>query len=254
MRKQGRKAGNRNIAIILDRSTSSRFPGKSLMPLNGKAGLLRMIERIECSKKIDELVIAIPYKDKKLINFCKSINVKYFEGPENDVLGRFFHCAVYHKADIVVDFTSDCPLVSHYDMDYLIDRLWTGDYDYAANDSINKSWYNGSDIQVCTIEALCRIHMMVPINAGGRTHSLWNIGVRPKQFKCLQWIAPKELRHPDWGLTLDEKDDLVLLDNIFCHFEKKPRFTTRDVVEYIDSNPSLLEINKHVRRKLPEEG
>ena len=46
------------VATVEARMTSTRLPGKVMMPLAGKPNLERMIERIKRSRYIDEIVIA----------------------------------------------------------------------------------------------------------------------------------------------------------------------------------------------------
>ena len=57
------------IAIIQARMNSRRLPGKTLMNINGKPLLLRVIDRLRKSKKITKILIATSDTkgDKKII-------------------------------------------------------------------------------------------------------------------------------------------------------------------------------------------
>src|SRR5258705_229596 len=48
------------LAIIQARMGSTRFPGKVLQPIGGKAILLHIIERLSAVPSIEEIVVAIP--------------------------------------------------------------------------------------------------------------------------------------------------------------------------------------------------
>ena len=50
------------IATIEARMTSSRLPGKVLLPLAGKPALERLVERIRRSLYVDDIVVADNYK------------------------------------------------------------------------------------------------------------------------------------------------------------------------------------------------
>ena len=64
-------------------------------------------------QKIDEVVIATTKlkSDKKLVNYLSKKNIKFFCGNENNVLKRYYDCALKFKADVVVRITGDGPLV-----------------------------------------------------------------------------------------------------------------------------------------------
>jgi spore coat polysaccharide biosynthesis protein SpsF len=46
------------VLIIQARMSSTRLPGKSMMPLAGKPLVYRMVERLKNCRKVDEIVIA----------------------------------------------------------------------------------------------------------------------------------------------------------------------------------------------------
>ena len=59
--------------------TSSRLPGKVLLPAGGKPMLQILIERVKLSKYIDDIVVATTTNeaDEPIINLCKRNNIKY---------------------------------------------------------------------------------------------------------------------------------------------------------------------------------
>ena len=64
---------NKTIAIVQARLTSTRFPKKILEKINGKTLIEILINRLNKSKNIDQIIIATP-KDKlnkKIKNYVK---------------------------------------------------------------------------------------------------------------------------------------------------------------------------------------
>ena len=61
------------VLIIQARMSSTRLPGKSMMPLADKPLVYRMVERLKNCKKIDEIVIATSDQpeDKVLLELAK---------------------------------------------------------------------------------------------------------------------------------------------------------------------------------------
>lgn len=244
---------NKNIvAIIQARMGSTRLPGKVLLPINGIATLGRIVDRITYSNKVNEIIVATTLNDKDdaTEKYCMDMDIQYYRGSEKYVLGRVLTCAVSFRADIIVEISGDCPLIDSRHIDFLIDELINHDYDYVSNDVVNRSWPDGFDIQVYYTKILAKMNEIMVMEK--RTnHVGWNIGLRPYTFRVKHYPAPEEYNYPDWGLTLDTVEDLVLLIEIFKHFHSHSNFSSKEIVNYLKGNPKLLEINKNIKRKNP---
>ena len=72
-----------------------------------------IIKRLNKSKLIDDIVFTIPsnFRNNKLFNHLKKLNVNIFRGSESNVLDRYFRTATKFKASTIVRITGDCPLV-----------------------------------------------------------------------------------------------------------------------------------------------
>ncbi len=97
------------MITIQARSTSERLPGKSLMDLNGKPLIQHVID--QCTLSGSPIMLLVPTGDE-LVDYCKEKFIPYFEGSEDNVLERFYHCAKTYKLPYVVRVTGDCPLVN----------------------------------------------------------------------------------------------------------------------------------------------
>ena len=56
------------------------------------------------------------------------------------------------------------------------------------------------------------------------------------------------MRRPDIRVTIDTKEDYKLIEKILLHFDNL-NFKTEDIIDFLDENPELLEINKHIIHK-----
>ena len=76
----------RVLAIIQARTTSIRFPNKVLQEVCEKPLIQFLLERLELSKKIDKIVVAIPkdQKEKILKNKILSLGYEVYEGSKQD--------------------------------------------------------------------------------------------------------------------------------------------------------------------------
>lgn len=149
-------------AIITARMGSTRLPGKALLPLAGKPVLWWIAARILHCRYVDDIIIATtnhkandPIADNHYLPFGS--RAFQYNGEEDDVIGRVLACAKWAKANIIVDITEGCPpLVDPRHIDYLVNKLKKGDYDYISNCS-HRTWPDGFDIQVYKTEALERV-------------------------------------------------------------------------------------------------
>lgn len=246
---------NRVVAIVQARMNSSRLPGKVLMNLGDKSNLQHVVERIQQAKYVKTVVVATTLNpaDDKIVKFCKTLkNCVIIRGSEDDVLERTIQAGSATRADIIVDVTADCPLVDPKHIDILISQFIKKDVVYASN-IIHRTWPDGFDIQVYRFKTLLQIDMLT-YDLKHRMHSGWNI-LRSEKWENMYSLTTKILshQHPEWNLSLDEKNDYKLLDIIFRHFGTN-KFSCSDVMNYINKHIYLLEINNNKIRKTAGQG
>lgn len=131
------------LCIVQARLTSSRLPNKVLMQLgDSKLSILEHVyQRLSQSRKIDKIVIAIPETplNDKLAAFLDDKGISYIKGSEDNVLERFYQCAIQYKPQIVVRATSDNPFVDWRQIDNMIDSLGENDYISSENAPLGTS-------------------------------------------------------------------------------------------------------------------
>jgi spore coat polysaccharide biosynthesis protein SpsF len=243
-------------AIIPARMTSSRLPGKVLMLLAGKPNLQRMIERVRASKLLDGIVIAttINPQDDQIVDFCLDNNVEYFRGSENNVLERLIGAARASCTDVVVEGTSDCPLLWHEHIDHLVNLHMANYPGYDMTTNIQKRTFpRGFDLRIVNLEALERSFKEIDCQTDFE-HALTRIYLHPigsKNYKVQNWEAPERQRRPDLELTLDTEDDRELLSWIFS-FESQGynlELNPEQIISLLDTYPHVLDKVSKIQRK-----
>ena len=238
------------VATIEARMTSSRLPGKVMMPVLGKPMLYYLVERLKSVQSIDEIVLATTLNktDDKLIEFAISENISYFRGSEDDVMLRVVEAADSVGADIVVEITGDCPIIDTQIVEQTILMYMANNVDYVSNGHI-RSYPDGMDTQVFALNILKKSLSMTD-ELLDHEHVTLHIRDNPKLFTKINFIAPPELNWPELGLTLDERHDYNLLKIIIEHFSQKSiLFSCLDVVRFLRNRPDLVAINNNVHRK-----
>ena len=65
-------------------------------------------------------------------------------------------------------------------------------------------------------------------------------------------MAPTNLSHPNWRLTVDTKEDFELVEKIFSLLYKENGFIKySDDVNLLLEKPELLQINRNIEQKYP---
>ena len=128
-------AENMILAILQARFSSSRLPGKVLMPILGKEMLIHQVERIQHSKLIDKLVVAtsVDGSDNEIEKVCENNGVEVFRGNLNNVLDRFYQCAKKYNPTHIVRLTGDCPLTDWEVIDNMIEYYLNEKLDYISS-------------------------------------------------------------------------------------------------------------------------
>lgn len=243
------------VATIEARMTSSRLPGKVLLPANGKPMLAHLVGRLKQVKSIQEIVLAttINQTDDCLVEFAKQQGIAWFRGSEEDVLLRVIGAAESVDADIIVEVTGDCPVIDSLLIEQSIQMFLHNSCDFLSNgfipgDSLGCGYPVGMASDVFRLETLKRSAAMTrePLDHEHVTLYILN---HPELFSHIYLIAPPDLYWPELGLTLDEPEDYELLKKIIEHFgDANPYFSCREVIELLKSKPEWVAINKGVRR------
>ena len=230
--------------------TSSRLPGKVLLPAAGKPMLLHLIDRLRAVPSIEEIVIAttVNAADEPLVAFAREHGVKACRGSEDDVMARVIAAAEMGGAGLIVEITGDCPVIDPEIVEQTIQMYLHHDADYVSNAHI-RSYPDGMDTQVFSLATLRRSAAMTsdPLD---REHVSLHMRQNPRIFRHVHLVAPPSLWQPELGLTLDEQSDYELLRRIIetlgPHGEL---FGCGEVIALLKANPDWMEINRNVVRK-----
>lgn len=238
------------VATIEARMTSSRLPGKVLLPALEKPMLYHLVKRLKSVTSIDEIVLAITINaaDDVLIDFAKQQHILFYRGSEEDVMSRVIGAADAAAADLIVEITGDCPIIDPDLVEQTIQMYLHHKAEYVSNAHI-PSYPNGMDTQVFSVESLKRSAAMTNDLLDHEHVSLY-MRNHPEIFSHVHLIAPPSLHWPSLGLTLDEWADYVLLKKIIENLcPINPLFSCLDTIQLLKQNPDWLGINRHVVRK-----
>lgn len=235
------------LAILQARVSSSRLPGKVLLPVAGAPMLARQLERIKRSQKIDQLIVATSdeVSDDPIAQLCLNESVSCYRGSLQDVLDRFYQAAKPVNPEHVIRLTGDCPLSDPDLIDAMILSHIEGEYDYTSN-ALEPTYPDGLDVEVFRYRCLEEAWDNAKLRSE-REHVTPYIHQRPSQFRINQYKNNIDLSDLRW--TVDERLDYELITHIYqTLYPSKPAFTTGDILAYLKENPVFMQYNTGFQR------
>ena len=239
------------ITLVQARTSSTRLPGKVLMPLCGRSLLLRMLERLQRAKLAGRIVVVTTTdtSDDSIVDLCDLQGIDVFRGDVNNLLDRHYQAAKVYNAEIVLKIPSDCPLIDPAIVDFVIDYYLqnSGKFDYVSN--LHPATYpDGNDVEVMSFKSL----EMAWKNATRKlelehtTPYLWE---NPDHFSIgnVVWPSGKDysMSHR-W--TIDYPEDYQFIKTVYEElYPKNPIFSMGDIIDLVDNKkPEIHQINAHL--------
>jgi spore coat polysaccharide biosynthesis protein SpsF len=239
----------RVVAVVTARMASSRRPGKAMVPLAGRPLIRVLLERIASVPDLDSVALATSSKPENVVlaDVARALGIPAFQGDEDDVLKRTIDCALHMDAAHVVRVTGDNPLTDLETLERLVERhLDSGaDYTYVPGDAL----LMGILCEVISRTALERSWTRGEAKHRSELSTLY-IKEHPDQFKIQTVDLPDGLYRPQYRLTVDEPDDVTLMQALFERLAAPGKVVSaREAIELLDREPELAKINAHLRHK-----
>lgn len=236
------------VAIIQARMTSTRLPGKVLLPL-GKGSIIdAVITRVEAATGIDHVCVAIP-EGAVHAPIAEAIagrpRVSVVRGPEHDVLQRYLLAAERTAASVIVRVTSDCPLIDPAVIAAVTAARREARVPYAST-ALETGYPTGYDVEAITREALEAAGQEAadPYEREHVTPFIWR---RPERFAALYVDRRPDLR--SLRLVVDTAEDYEFARKAWAQLGSDPLFGLDDILNLYDRDPGLFAINQNVQQK-----
>jgi spore coat polysaccharide biosynthesis protein SpsF len=247
------RAGLKCVATVEARMTSSRLPGKVLLPAGGRPLLEILVERLRRAPGLDGVVIATTVNagDDPISALGEKLGVGVFRGSENDVLGRVCGALRSSGADVCVEITGDCPLI---DPDIVGEALreflrTRAEHPYVSNSDPHRAVPAGLDVQVFFASALFQLEATTD-DPEDREHVSYGF-YRPESGD--RW-RPRFIRHAacvgaeELLATLDFPEDYDLIRRLHEDLASTdPHYAAADIVRWIRAHPDLETRCREVR-------
>lgn len=236
------------LAMIQARCGSTRLPNKVLMDLYGKPTLQRVIERVQKSRHVDEVMVitSIDKANLPILELCANLGIRAGIGSENDVLDRYYQNAKLLKPEYVIRITADCPCFDSGLLDAAIDGM-EPEADYCA--MMSETFADGLDLEIMKFSALEKAWREAN-HSFEREHVTQYIIHHPELFHHQDFQSPVgNFGNCRW--TVDEAEDFEVVKRIYRHFiegEQKEDFNYKEILAFLNAHPEIKEINRKYQR------
>ncbi|HVS94684.1 MAG TPA: glycosyltransferase family protein [Mucilaginibacter sp.] len=239
--------GKKIVIVIQARMSSSRLPGKVMMPILGKSLLYRMVERLKMIRHEAQLVVATSLEpsDDIIEREAESIDIPCFRGSLNNLLDRHYQAALKYSADIVLKIPSDCPLIDPRIVDDVLDFYFDheGEYDYVSN--LHPATYpDGNDVEIMTMACLEKTHKEATrkLELEHTTPYIWE---NPGKFRIGNFAWPAGLDYSmSHRFTIDYEADYLFIKRVFEElYPHNVDFSCEDILNLLQNKPDIYRIN-----------
>lgn len=252
--------GSKTVAIIGARLSSTRLPGKQLLPLAGQPLIAHIVQRLRQVSEIDEIIVATTNEDvnKPLVNWARGFGITAFDwdGDQNDVVGRVDAALAATDADHFVYVCGDCPFIEPTTISNLIKASRSIDSEgfarLAPPQTASKFIHEGFDV---FNKGFWDRMVAVAAKPFEREH----IGavyfhlnkVEPMTIKLV--TEDESFAAIDHRLSVDTKQDYAFAQRLYDEWYNDHAPDTivdlKWVIKKLVSDPTLVALNAHVHQK-----
>lgn len=239
------------LIIVQSRMTSTRLPGKVMMPVLDIPLLEHQIKRLRRVKLADGICVACTQNqaDQPIVELSERLGVGLYRGSEQDVLARHFEAASKFHADHILRVTSDCPLIDPVELDRLISAYFSTSpqVDYMSS-GLTRSYPRGMEAEIFSFAALKMAHDEALDNYEREHVTPFIYHTQPKRFKLDSFAFGQDQSHHRW--TVDTQADFDLVSKIITAlYPTHPDYSIYDVLALFVRHPEWVAINSHIQQK-----
>ncbi|MCQ2241836.1 cytidylyltransferase domain-containing protein [Treponema sp.] len=241
-------SGKKKVVVIVQcRMSSTRLPGKALMPLGGKTVLewtLASMKKIQASK----YYLAVDEASKEALEpVAKKCGWDFYAGSLEDVLDRFCNVIKISKADVVVRATADNPFLFYEAAQEMVDEFFERENSDPSDYLTYSGLPHGSGVEMFNAHSLLKAAEETedPYDHEHVGPALYN---HTDRYKCDFIKAPAKYNHPEYRTTIDTKEDyhkaLEIVEEISGQDPVVEPYTTEEILKALEipavKNPVLL--------------
>ncbi|HET6463281.1 MAG TPA: NTP transferase domain-containing protein [Candidatus Krumholzibacteria bacterium] len=238
---------DRIVGIVTARMSSTRLPGKTLLPLAGKPVLEHVIESVRAAGVVDEIVVATSRNpaNEPIVALAERCDVGCYQGEEEDVLERFIQVLRRWDYPHCVRLCADNPITDMETTARLVEAHLSGDFDYTC--------VRGLHLPLGLTEAVSRRVLEVEDGEVGMDFRRESITIfireQADRFRIKALAPDPFLNQTALRLTLDYPEDYTMLSTVFDRLYDGRPIDYRRALEFMRDHPEVAAINAQQEQK-----
>ncbi len=232
------------IATLACRNNSRRLYGKPLQLLENKTVVEYIIDNLKARNEISAIVLAISEArgNEAFIDIAEKNNIKYVLGDDRDVLLRLIKACELEGGDTVYRVTTESPFGYLEGLPEAIASHQAENADYTAHGNLP----DGVLFELIKLDALKQSHRDGEYKHRSELVSLY-INEHPELFKKTILQIEKKWQRPDYRLTIDFPEDLILCRKIMRHFGGDEKaIPYQELISFLDTNSELRSLVENI--------
>jgi len=199
--------------VVAARTSSTRLPGKALLPLHGLPMVVFLLRRLSGTRRAEVVVATTALSaDDRLVETVAAEGVPVFRGSETDVVGRYVGAAKRFGFDVVARVTADCPFVDADLVDWCIGQSsGLGQYDLATTKG---KFPVGLDVELYRADRMAALDAGAGLSSEDREHLTLHFYNHREAFVVKSITPPSGWARTDRTFTVDTGADYAMAVDI----------------------------------------
>ena len=229
--------------LITVRYSSSRLPGKCMIPIQNKPVIQHLLERILHSNLRPIICTSTDSSDDVFVNLAIEMGVDCFRGSLLNKVDRWAKCAEFANSEYVHIIDADDPLVDVAEILESTEEAMECDLDLLRTSERSDGGYASVGMTIKSDFLLTLSNRVALLESNDLDVIPWELLLKPtdkvsqKRNKILLPYSVLNLR-----LTLDYENDLELISTLIR--ELGNTITRLELEMYLESHPLLAKINE----------
>jgi spore coat polysaccharide biosynthesis protein SpsF len=243
------------VGVIQARLSSTRLPGKVLLPLSGEPVLHHVVVRLRAAKRVSQVVVAtsVEASDDPIADACVRWRVPCVRGPLDDVLMRFVLTIRETGATTVIRIPADKPFVDPAIVDKVAAEHLAARADYTSN--MGPGWPDdavlpiGLEVEVASSTALLRANESAA-TAADREHVMPYLYRGDHDFERLYVPTDNPFAPLMPRLTLDTHEDYEVIATLYEALATPGSIIPVERIRsFLEQHPDLIARNARVEQR-----
>jgi spore coat polysaccharide biosynthesis protein SpsF len=232
------------VATLACRNNSRRLYGKPLQLLENITVVEYIIQNLKARPEIHSIVLAISETrgNESFIDIAEQNNIKYVLGDDRDVLMRLIKACELEGGDTIYRVTSESPFGYLEGLPEAIASHEKNNADYTSFGNLP----DGVMFELIKLDALKISHKQGEYKHRSELVSLY-INENPQLFKKNILQIATEFQRPDYRLTIDFPEDLIVCRKIIRHFNGDGKYIPyQALIAFLDENPGIRSLVENI--------